>query len=40
MYSRDDAEIFYLKVLKNKVSGHEIKSERGLFDEKAATEFE
>lgn len=40
MYSRDDVENFNLKVLKNKVGRHEINSERGLFDEKAAIEFE
>lgn len=40
MYSRDDIENFNLKVLKNNVSGHEIKSERELFDANVAIEFE
>lgn len=40
MYPRDDIESFNLKVLKNKVSGHKINSEGGLFDEKVAIEFE
>lgn len=40
MYSRDDVENCNLKVLKNKVSRHEINSERRLFDEKVAIEFE
>lgn len=40
IYSRDDVENLNLKVLKNKVTGHEINSERRLFDEKAANKFE